>query len=95
MRKQRLPVKVRKHFIGDEEAVRPDEPIVFLDAPTVFYVPTDHLLAVRGTAQHEPLKGKQLRSRRKLDVRLSAKAPPIEDDCFLRKSGEFRGLARF
>jgi hypothetical protein len=49
MREQRLPVKVRKHLIGDEEAVRPDQPIVFLDAPAISYVPTSHLLAVCGT----------------------------------------------
>jgi hypothetical protein len=95
MRKQRLPVKVRKYLIGDEKVVRPDQPIVFLDAPAIVNMPASHLLAVCGTTQHEPLKGKQLRSRRKFDICLSAKASPIEDDRFLREPGEFRALARF
>jgi hypothetical protein len=77
------------------KAVCPDEPSVFLDAPAIGYVSADHLLAVRGATQHEPLKGKQLGSGRNFDFCLPAKAPPIEDDCFLREPGEFRGLAGF
>src|SRR4029077_8824358 len=80
IRQQGLPVEVRKRLIRGAEAVRPDQPTVFLDAPAIVYVPTDHLLAVRGATQHKPLEGKQLGSGRKDDFRLPAKASPIEDD---------------
>ena len=76
IRKQGLSVKVRKHLVGDAEAVRPDQPAVFLDAPAIGYVPADHLLAVRGASQHEPLESKQLRPRRELDFCRPAEGVP-------------------
>src|SRR4029077_9079946 len=94
-RKQRFPVKVTKYLIRDAEAVCPDQPTVFLDAPAIGYVSTDHLLAVCGTTQHKPLKGKQLSSRKKFDFCFPAKTSRIEDDCFLREPCEFCGLERF
>jgi hypothetical protein len=75
------------------EAVRPDQPTVVLDAPAVGYVSAGHSLAVCGATQHQPLEGKQLSSRRKFDLCLSDEAAAIEDDCLLRKPGEFRRLA--
>jgi hypothetical protein len=50
-------MKVRERFVRGPEAVRPDQSAVFLDTPAIIYVPADHLLAVRGTAQHKALKG--------------------------------------
>jgi hypothetical protein len=65
--RQSLPVKVRKRLIRSAEAVRPDQPTIFLDAPAIGYMSADHLLAVCSTTQHKPLKGQQLRSRRQFD----------------------------
>jgi hypothetical protein len=88
-------VKVWKHLIRGAEPVSPDQPTVFLNAPAIGYVSADHLLPVCGTTQHKPLKGKQLRSRGKVDFCLPAETSSIEDDCFLREPREFRGFARF
>src|SRR5262249_61176197 len=90
-----LPLKVRKGLIRDAKAVRPDQPTIFLDAPSIGYMAADYLLAMRGATQHKPLKGEQLRSGRNFDFCLPAKACPIEDDCFLWEPREFRVLAGF
>src|SRR4029077_18716879 len=83
IRQQGLPVEVRKRLIRGAEAVRPDQPTVFLDAPAIVYVPADHLLPVRGAPHHKPLEGKQLGSGPKIDSRLRAIASSIEYDCLL------------
>src|SRR5262245_30095253 len=85
---------MRKYLVGDTEAVRPYQPIVLLDAPTVCYMTAGNLLAVGGTTQHEPLKGKQLGLGRQLNFCLATEASPIEYDCFLREPRELRELER-
>src|SRR6266446_4478749 len=88
-------MEMRKYLTGDTEAVRPDQAIVFLDAPTVCYMATSNLLAVGSATQHKPLKCEQLRSRRKFDFRLPAKSSPIKHNCFLREPCELCDLAGF
>src|SRR5262245_39944780 len=95
IRKQGFLVKVRKDLVGDAEAVGPNQPIVSFDTPTIRYLSPGHLLAMCSTTQHEPLKRKQLCSRRKFDVCLPAKSSPIKHDRFLRQPCEFCDLAGF
>src|SRR5262249_48904059 len=86
---------MRKYPVGDTEAICPDQPVVFLDAPTIRYVAAGNLLAARSTTQHKPLEGQQLRPGRKLDFRLAVETSPIEYDCFLREPRELRNLECF
>ena len=86
-------MQVRQGLVRSAEAVGPDQPAVSLHAPAIGYVSARYLLAVRRTSQHEPLESQQLRPTRELDFRRSDKASPIEEDCFLWKPREFRGLA--
>src|SRR5262249_57557956 len=95
MRKEGGSGELAKRFIRDVQAVRPDQPIILPDAPAIGYVSADHFLAVGGTTKHKPLEGKQLRSGRKVDVRLAADPCAIEDDCLLREPRELGGLAHF
>jgi hypothetical protein len=64
-------MKVRKTLVGDAKAVSPNQPTVFLDAPSLGYLSPNHLLAVCRAAQHQPLERQQLRFGRKIDVCLS------------------------
>src|SRR5215468_10754702 len=56
IRKQGPSMKVRKTLVGDAEAVSPNQPTVFLDAPSLGYLSANHLLAVCRAAQHQPLE---------------------------------------
>src|SRR5262249_22065710 len=84
IRKQSLPVQVRKHFIIDAEAVRPDQPTVLPDAPAIADVPAGHFLAAGCTAEHKPLEDERVSAGRKLELRVPAEPCPIEDDRLLR-----------
>src|SRR5580704_19513193 len=83
IRQQRFPRKMRENVIGGAKAVRPHEPTVFPNAPTVHDVSGGNLLSVRRAAEHQPLQSDEFRPRRDLDLCATADTRAIEDDRFL------------
>jgi len=93
VRQQRFPSQVRKGLFRDEETVRPDQTAVPPNQPAIADVAVQDCLTVCGSTEHQPFQRHQLSAAAEIDFDLPMNAGGVEDDRFLWKPGQLRGIA--